>query len=293
MKRVQFQHPTLPYLLLLPQMAIVAIFFFWPAAQAVYQSFLLEDPFGLSSEFVWFTNYQDAIFDSSTYSQSFWFTLLFSAMVTFFSLSIALALAVQADAVARGQSAYRTALMWVYAVAPPVAGAISLFLFNIHVGPLPKIFAQIGWTWEPGSSSIDAIFWVTITSVWKQVSVNFIFFLSGLQSISNSVKEAARIECKSDWRRFWTITFPLLAPTSFFLLIINVTYAFFDTFGIIDTTTRGAPGDATNTLVYKVFKDGFLGADLGGSSAQSVILMLLVMFLTFIQFRVIERRVHY
>lgn len=280
-------------MLLFPQLAIVGIFFFWPAARAVYQSFLLEDAFGLSSEFVWFYNYEESVFSSATYLDSFLFTLVFCTIVALLSLGFALLLAVQADNVVRGQSSYKTLLMWVYAVAPPVAGALSLFLFDIHIGPLPKYFASLGWTFEPGISGFDAVFWVTTAAVWKQISVNFIFFLAGLQGISMAVREAALIECKSGWRRFWTITFPLLAPTSFFLLVINITYAFFETFGIIDTTTRGAPGGSTNTLVYKVFQDGFLGQDLGGSSAQSVILMLLVMALTFIQFRVIERRVHY
>ncbi len=292
MKRVQFERSTVPYFFVAPQIAIIAVFFLWPAAQAIYQSFLLEDAFGLSSQFVWFRNYEDTILNFA-WLQSAGFTVVFSAAVTLGSLSIALLLAVKANEVLHGSSSYKTMLMWAYAVAPPVAGLMGNLMFNPFIGDLYTAMNVLGWDFNQKLDAFDAGFVVILISVWKQVSVNFIFFLSGLQGISKGVMEAATLDCRSPTKRFWTITFPLLAPTTFFLMVINITYAFFETFGIIDTTTRGAPGGATNTLVYKVYTDGFLGADLGGSSAQSVILMLMVLALTVFQFRFIERKVHY
>ena len=292
MKRVQFEHSAIPYLFVAPQIAIILVFFLWPAAQAIYQSFLLEDAFGLSSQFVWFRNYKDTIL-SDTWLQAAGFTIVFSAIVTFLSLALALLLAVKANEVIRGASTYKTTLMWAYAIAPPVAGLMGNLMFNPLIGDLYKFFNAIGWDFDHKLDSFDAGFVVVLISVWKQVSVNFIFFLSGLQGIPKSVNEASMMDCRSSIRRFWTITFPLLAPTTFFLMVINITYAFFETFGIIDTTTRGAPGGATNTLVFKVFQDGFRVADLGGSSAQSVVLMVMVLALTVVQFRFIERKVHY
>lgn len=292
MKRVQFEHSSIPYLFIAPQIIIIAVFFLWPAAQAMYQSFLLEDAFGLSSQFVWFKNYSDTIL-SGSWLQAAWFTMIFSVLVTFLSLAIALLLAVKANEVLRGARTYKTTLMWAYAIAPPVAGLMGNLMFHPIIGDLYKFLNAIGWDFDHKLDAFDASFVVILISVWKQVSVNFIFFLSGLQGIPTSVMEAATMDCRSPTRRFWTITFPLLAPTTFFLMVINITYAFFETFGIIDTTTQGAPGGATNTLVFKVFQDGFRGADLGGSSAQSVVLMIIVLALTVIQFRFIERKVHY
>jgi len=291
-KRVQFEHSAIPYLFVAPQIIIIFIFFLWPAAQAIYQSFLLEDAFGLSSQFVWFRNYKDTII-SDSWLQAAGFTMIFSVLVTFLSLALALLLAVKANEVIRGASTYKTTLMWAYAIAPPVAGLMGNLMFNPLIGDLYGFLNAIGWDFDHKLDSFDAGFVVVLIAVWKQVSVNFIFFLSGLQGIPKSVNEASLMDCKSSFRRFWTITFPLLAPTTFFLMVINITYAFFETFGIIDTTTRGAPGGATTTLVYKVFQDGFRGADLGGSSAQSVVLMLMVLALTVVQFRFIERKVHY
>lgn len=292
MKRVQFERSPIPYLFLLPQVGIIFIFFLWPAAQAVYQSFLLEDAFGLSSQFVWFRNYEDMVLDRD-WVKSAVFTVVFSTIVAFGSLGLALLLAVKANEVIRGASTYKTLLIWAYAVAPAVAGLIGHVLFNPLVGDLHFLLNGMGWDFDRGTDGFDAAFMVSLIAIWKQVSVNFIFFLAGLQSIPKSVQEAAVLDCRSPEKRFWTITFPLLAPTTFFLLVINITYAFFETFGIIDVTTRGGPGGATNTLVYKVYKDGFLGADLGGSSAQSVVLLLMVLALTVFQFRFIERKVHY
>ncbi|WP_298842458.1 ABC transporter permease subunit [uncultured Roseobacter sp.] len=292
MKRVQFEHSAVPYLFIAPQIIIIVIFFLWPAAQAIYQSFLLEDAFGLSSQFVWFRNYSDTIFNPS-WLQAAWFTIIFSSLVTFLSLSIALLLAVKANEVIHGASTYKTLLMWAYAIAPPVAGLMGNLMFNPLIGDLYQGMNAIGFDFDHKLDPVDASFVVILISVWKQVSVNFIFFLSGLQGIPKSVQEAATMDCDSSFRRFWTITFPLLAPTTFFLMVINITYAFFETFGIIDTTTQGAPGGATTTLVFKVFQDGFRGADIGGSSAQSVVLMIMVLLLTVIQFRFIEKKVHY
>lgn len=291
-RRQYFAHTPLPYLLLAPQIVIIGIFFIYPAVQAIYLSFMLEDPWGLSSTFVWFENYQ-ALFSSTEYLTSLGFTLLFSLCVSFLSLALALLLAVKADNIIHGQSAYRVALTWVYAVAPAIAGIIGGFLFNPHIGVLTDFFHYIGWQFSFQTDPFDASIALILVSVWKQVSVNFIYFLAGLQSISYAVREAAMLDCQSDSQRFWSITFPLLAPTSFFLLVINLTYAFFDTFGVIDTMTNGGPGGHTTSLVYKVYRDGFVGADLGGSSAQSVVLLLLVLALTWVQFRVVEKRVHY
>ncbi|MCC9622811.1 ABC transporter permease subunit [Thalassospira sp. MA62] len=292
MKRVQFENSAAPYLFIAPQILIISIFFLWPAAQAVYQSFLLEDAFGMSSQFVWFRNFEDVL-SSSSWTRSAIFTVVFSVLVSVLSIAISLFLAVRADEVIRGAKTYKTLLMWGYAIAPPVAGLLGNMMFNPLMGDLYKIFNSFGFEFNHIQNANDAAFVVILIAVWKQVSVNFIFFLSGLQGIPKAVQEAATLDCKSPERRFWTITFPLLAPTTFFLLVINLTYAFFETFGIIDVSTKGAPGGSTATLVYKVYVDGFLGADMGGSAAQSVLLMIMVSILTVFQFRFIERKVHY
>ncbi|WP_299209151.1 ABC transporter permease subunit [uncultured Tateyamaria sp.] len=292
MKRAGFTSVWLPVALLLPQLSIIAIFFYWPAGWAVQSSFYLQDPFGFGSTFVGFENYTD-LTANSEYTRIAWFTVVFTVLVTFFSLSIALLLAVKADKVIRGAKSYRTLLMWVYAVAPPVAGFMGIMLFHQHTGPMTDFFKALGWDFKILVDYNSTATAFIIVSVWKQIPVNFIFFLSGLQSIPRAVREAAMIDNRSGVRRFWDITFPLLAPTGFFLLIINITYALFDTFGIIDTLVKGEPGNNPMTLVYKVYMDGFRGNDLGGSSAQSVILMVLVLVLTVFQFRLIERRIHY
>ena len=292
MKRVQFEHSAVPYLFIAPQILIISIFFLWPAAQELYQSFLLEDAFGMSSQFVWFRNFEDVL-TSSSWTRSAIFTVVFSVLVSVLSIAISLFLAVRADEVIRGAKSYKTLLMWGYAIAPPVAGLLGIMMFNPLMGDLYKAFNSFGFEFNHIENANDAAFIVILIAVWKQVSVNFIFFLSGLQGIPKSVQEAATLDCKSPERRFWTITFPLLAPTTFFLLVINLTYAFFETFGIIDVSTKGAPGGSTATLVYKVYVDGFLGADMGGSAAQSVLLMIMVSVLTVFQFRFIERKVHY
>ncbi|MGF1477551.1 MAG: ABC transporter permease subunit [Geminicoccaceae bacterium] len=292
MKRATFGHSPTPYLFLAPQLLIVGIFFYWPAAEAIRSSFYLEDPFGFGSTFVGLDNFTDTL-SSNEYVRVARFTALFTLVVTFLSLAIALLLAVKADAVLRGAKTYRTALMWVYAIAPPAAALLGVLFFDQHVGSLTAMAAFFGWDLRVGVDAYDTSFAMITISVWKQVPVNFIFFLSGLQSIPRAVREASLIDCRSGFRRFWTVTFPLLAPTGFFLLIINITYALFDTFGVIDIVTKGEPANNPITLVYKVFLDGFRGNDLGGSSAQSVILMVIVLLLTVFQFRLIERRVHY
>ncbi len=291
-KRVTFRHLWLPYLLVLPQLVITAIFFLWPAGEALYSSFLRQDAFGLSVDFVWFDNFA-RLFDDRLYLAAFWRTLFFSGAVTLSSMGFALLLATMADRVIKGATGYKTLLIWPYAVAPAIAGVLWWFLFNPSVGILAYILKGLGYDWNHYLVGDDAMLLVTIAAAWKQVSYNFLFFLAGLQAIPRSLIEAAAIDGAGPFRRFWTIVFPLLSPTTFFLLVVNVAYAFFDTFGVIHATTSGGPGQATTILVYKVFNDGFIGLNLGSSSAQSVILMVIVTILTVVQFRFIERKVHY
>jgi sn-glycerol 3-phosphate transport system permease protein len=292
MKRVQFSSSYVPYLFLAPQLAVIFIFFYWPSVQAIHSSFYIEDPFGFGASFVGLANYSDAIF-SPEYLSIAKFTVVFTVLVTFFSLALGLLLAVKADAVIRGSSTYKTLLISVYAIAPPVAGLIGMMFFDQHIGPFVKIAAFLGWDMKVGLNYFDTAFAMIVVAVWKQIPYNFIFFLSGLQGVPVSVREAAAIDCRSGFRRFWTVIMPLLAPTAFFLLIINITYALFDTFGVIDVMVKDKAANNPITLVYKVFLDGFRGNDIGGSSAQSVILMLVVFVLTIIQFRFIEKRIHY
>jgi sn-glycerol 3-phosphate transport system permease protein len=292
MKRVQFSSSLLPYLFLAPQLLVIFVFFYWPSVQAVQSSFYIEDPFGFGSTFVGMSNYSDAIL-STEYLSIAKFTVIFTVLVTFFSLALGLLLAVKADAVIRGNSAYKTLLISVYAIAPPVAGLIGMMFFDQHIGPFVKMAAWFGWDMKVGLDYYDTAFAMIVVAVWKQIPYNFIFFLSGLQGVSIAVREAAIIDCRSGIRRFWTVILPLLAPTAFFLLIINITYALFDTFGVIDVMVKDKPANNPVTLVYKVFTDGFRGNDIGGSSAQSVILMIVVFVLTIIQFRFLEKRIHY
>ena len=291
-KRVVFQNRWLPYLLVAPQLAITLIFFFLPAGQAIYQSVLMQDPFGLSTEFVGLQNFETLLSDPN-YVSSFKITMVFSALVAFLGLAISLLLAVCADRVLRGASAYKTFLIVPYAVAPAVAGDLWMFIFNPTLGVLSYVMRMFGIDWNYLVDADQALTLLVIAAVWKQVSYNFIFFLAGLQAIPKSLLEAAAMDGAGPFRRFWTVVFPLLSPTTFFLLVMNIVYAFFDTFAIVDATTMGGPGQDTNILVYKVFVDGFRNMDFGGSAAQSVILMVMVIILTVIQFRFIERRVNY
>jgi sn-glycerol 3-phosphate transport system permease protein len=291
-KRVVFRSAWLPYALVAPQIAVTIVFFFWPAAQAVYYSFLVQDPFGNSNQFVWFQNYRE-LFASSYYLESFKITALFSVLVAGAGIGVSLFLAVMADRVVRGALGYKTLLIWPYAVAPAIAGVLWAFLFAPSIGIITYFLKRIGIDWNWIINSDQAMALIVIAATWKQISYNFLFFLAGLQSIPRSLLEAAAIDGATPLRRFWTIVFPLLSPTTFFLLVINVVYAFFDTFGVIDATTQGGPAGSTQILVYKVYYDGVKAADLGSSAAQSVILMLIVIALTVAQFRFVEKKVQY
>ena len=292
LKRVHFPSSPLPYLLVAPQILITLIFFIWPAVQAVYQSFLIEDAFGLSTEFVWFENFI-FLFDDDQYLSSFSRTIFFSIAVAFLSMSVALLLAGFADRVVRGATAYRTLLIWPYAVAPVMAGALWGFMFNPTLGIFPFLLDMVGVDWNHYLNGGQAMALVIIAAAWKQIAYNFLFYLAAMQSIPSSVIEAAAIDGAGPLRRFWDFVFPLISPTTFFLIVINVVYAFFDTFGIIHAITQGGPANATTILVYKVYNDGFVGLDLGGSAAQSVILMIMVIAITVVQFRYVERKVEY
>ncbi len=291
-KRVVFASAWLPYALLAPQIVVTVVFFFLPAFQAVWFSFQLQDAFGLNTEFVGFQNFVE-LFSDSHYIDSFKVTALFSVLVAFFGLAISLVLATMADRVLRGALAYKTLLIWPYAVAPAIAGVLWAFLFAPSIGIITYVLKGWGIDWNWIIKGDQAMLLVVIASVWKQISYNFLFFLAGLQSIPKSLIEAAAIDGAGPMHRFRTIVFPLLSPTTFFLLVVNIVYAFFDTFGVIDATTQGGPAQATQILVYKVYHDGVKSADLGGSSAQSVILMFIVIALTVVQFRFVERKVNY
>jgi sn-glycerol 3-phosphate transport system permease protein len=291
-KRARFRSWWLPYALILPQIAVTLVFFFWPAGQALYQSVFIQDAFGGSLQFVGLDNFRD-LFSDEHYLASFRVTAVFSVLVAGLGLSLSLVLAVFADRVVRGATAYKTLLIWPYAVAPAIAGVLWVFLFNPSIGIVAYWLKRAGIEWNYLLNGDQALLLVVMAAVWKQVSYNFLFFLAGLQSIPKSLLEAAAIDGAGPVRRFATIVFPLLSPTTFFLLVVNLVYAFFDTFGVIDATTQGGPAGATNILVYKVYHDGVKSADLGGSSAQSVVLMIIVIALTVVQFRFIERKVHY
>ena len=291
-KQTVFHSRLLPFLLLIPQLAVVLVFFYWPAGQAVWQSFLLQDAFGLSTTFVAFENYAELL-SQPEYFATILRTFIFSAMIAGASLSLALLLAVMADKPLRGVNVYRTLLIWPYAVAPAVAGVLWIFMLHPSLGVLARGLRNMGIDWNPLLNGDHAVILVVLEATWKQISYNFLFFLAGLHAIPKSVLEAAAIDGAKPMRRFWTVTFPLLTPTIFFLIVVNIVYAFFDTFGIIDAMTGGGPAKATETLVYKVYLDGLLGGNLGSSAAQSVILMVIVVALTAIQFRFVERKVTY
>lgn len=291
-KRVIFNHKFLPYLLLSPQMVVTLVFFFWPAIEAIRQSVLLQDAFGLRSEFVGFENFAHILSDPN-YLTAMGVTIVFSTTVTLLAMVPALLLAVLADSGIRGASLYKTLLIWPYAVAPAVAAVLWLFMAHPSIGIIGKALNAAGIAWNYQINGGQALILVILASAWKQISYNFLFFLAGLQSIPKSVIEAARIDGARPVRRFFTIILPLLSPTTFFLLVVNLVYAFFDTFGVIDALTKGGPGTSTVTLIYRVYIDGNHNLNLGSSSAQSVILMVIVIALTAIQFRFIEKKVHY
>ncbi|HYD96414.1 MAG TPA: sn-glycerol-3-phosphate ABC transporter permease UgpA [Noviherbaspirillum sp.] len=291
-KRARFKSAWLPYVLVAPQILVTLLFFFWPAAQALYQSVLLQDAFGASSQFVWFDNFRD-LFNDDTYLESFKTTAMFSLLVAFFGLTLSLLLAAFADRVLRAATVYKTFLIWPYAVSPVVVGVLWMFLLNPTLGVVAHALRGAGIEWNSLLDGSHAMILIVIAAIWKQISYNFLFFLAGLQAIPKSLIEAAAIDGAGPVRRFFTIVFPLLSPTTFFLLVINIVYAFFDTFAIIEATTHGGPGKDTEILVYKVFHDGFKGGDLGSSAAQSVVLMAIVITLTVIQFKYVERKVQY
>lgn len=292
LKRVHFRPSVLPYLLVAPQIAITLIFFIWPAAQALYQSLLIQDAFGLSTKFVGLANFKE-LFSDPLYYGAFKRTFLFSFLVAGLSMGLALLFAAMADRIIKMRFAYQTLLIWPYAVAPVVAGALWMFMFDPTLGIGAYFLRGFGVDWNFRLNGNQAMTVVVFAAAWKQVSYNFLFFLAGMHAIPRSLIEAAAIDGAGPARRFFTIIFPLLSPTTFFLLVVNLVYAFFDTFGIIHAVTKGGPGKDTEILVYKVFNDGFVGLDLGGSAAQSVVLMVIVIALTVIQFRYIEKRVAY
>jgi len=291
-KRVTFNDRWLPYVLVAPQIIITLVFFFWPSGQMLFQSVVTEDAFGGNTKFVWFENFIH-LFNDAGYADSVRLTLVFSFLVATIGLAVSLLLAVMADRIIRGASVYKAILVWPYAVAPAIAGVLWGFLFNPSVGTVSWMLKEIGIDFNYVTNGRQALMLIIMAAVWNQVSYNFLFFLAGLQSIPKSLIEAAAIDGAGPGRRFWDIAFPLLSPTGFFLLVVNIIYAFFGTFGVVASLTQGGPGQATNILVYKVWNDGFRGQDLGGSAAQSAILMLVVILATVIQFRFIERRVHY
>jgi sn-glycerol 3-phosphate transport system permease protein len=291
-RRVIFNNKLLPYLLLAPQLAVTLVFFFWPAGQAIQMSVMEQDAFGLSKTFVGLANFKE-LFADPEYLKTFWRTLFFSGAVAFCALVPALLFALMAERVMRGATFYRTVLVLPYAIAPAVAGVLWLFMFNPSVGIVAYWMKKLGIDWNPKLDGDDAMFLVIMAAAWKQISYNFLFFLAGLQSIPKALLEAASIDGAGEWHKFRTIIFPLLSPTTFFLLVVNIVYAFFDTFGIIDAVTSGGPAKATEVLVYKVYYDGVVALNLGSSSAQSVILMGIVIVLTAIQFRYVEKKVHY
>ena len=291
-KRVRFKSWWLPWVLVAPQLVIVLVFFFWPAGQALHQSVLQSDAFGTSTQYVGAENFR-RLWDDDTYLSSFKTTAVFSVLVAGLGLALSLMLAVMADRIVKGSGVYRTLLIWPYAVAPAVAGVLWLFMFAPSIGIVSFWLRALGIDWNHLLNGTHAMTLIVMAAVWKQISYNFLFFLAGLQSIPKSLIEAAAIDGAGPWRRFWTVQFPLLTPTAFFLLVINIVYAFFDTFAIVDAATSGGPGKDTAILVYKVYYDGFKALDLGGSAAQSVVLMVIVVALTVVQFRYVEKRVNY
>ena len=291
-KRVFFKGWWLPALLVAPQLLISFVFFFYPSGQAIWNSLFLPDPFGLKTEFVGLDNFRFLLSDPY-YLASFKTTIIFSTAVSVSSMGIGLYLAALADRLIKGAGVYQTLLIWPYAIAPAIAGVLWLFLFNGNIGLVSYYLKALGYEWNHTLKGDQAMFLVILASSWGRISYNFLFFLAGLQAIPKSIIEAAAIDGASFWKRFGSIVLPLLSPITFFLLVVNIVYAFFDTFGIIDTTTIGAPSGETRTLVYKAYMDGFRGLDLGSAGAQSIMMMLIVLVITIFQFRYIEGKIHY
>lgn len=291
-KRTLFPNRVLPFLLVAPQLLVTAIFFLWPAGQAVWQSFLKQDAFGFKTSFVWIENYKK-LFADPLYLNSLGVTVIFAVSVALLAMGVSLLLAVTVTRLMRSSKYYTTLLVWPYAIAPAIAGILWWFLFNPTIGIVTYMLSMFGVKWDHLVSSTDAMILIVVAATWKQVSYNFLFFVAGLQSVPHALTEAAAIDGAGPFKRFWTIIFPLLSPTTFYLMVVNVVYAMFDTFGIIHATTEGGPGQSTMVLVYKVYLDGFVNLNLGSSAAQSVVLMVIVILLTVVQFRWVERRVQY
>jgi len=292
-KRSIFSNRYLPYFLILPQILVTAAFFYWPALQGLMQSMMLSDPFGLHNQFVWFDNFIE-LFRDPLYLRSIAITLVFSASTAFVSISTGLFLATLANRALKAKAVIRTFLIWPYAVAPAISGILWLFLLHPSYGVVSLAIKRwFGVDWNPVLNGTDALIMVIMASAWKQISYNFVFFMAGLQAIPHSLIEAAAMDGASPFRRFWAIVVPMLSPTLFFVTVMNIIFSFFETFGVIHTVTQGGPGGATNILVYKVYQDGFIGLNLGSSAAQSIVLMSLIIFITVMQFKYVERRVQY
>jgi len=292
-KRSLFSSRTLPYLLILPQIVVTLAFFYWPAAQGLMQSVMRSDPFGQHSTFIWFSNFT-ALFTDPLYLKSIGITLFFSMSVATVSISLGLFIATMANRALKAKAVVRTMLIWPYAVAPAISGILWLFLLHPSYGVIALgIKRWFGVDWNPVLRGSDAMFMIIMASAWKQISYNFVFFIAGLQAIPKSLIEAAAIDGASPFRRFWTITVPLLSPTLFFVTVMNIIYSFFETFGVVHMMTQGGPGGATNILVYKVYQDGFIGLNMGGSAAQSIVLMTLIIAVTLFQFKYVEKKVQY
>jgi len=292
-KRSFFTSKLLPYFLILPQFLVTVTFFYWPALQGLAQSVMRSDPFGQHSTFIWLENFI-ALFTDPLYLKSIGTTLFFSASVATVSISVGLFIATMANRALKAKALIRTMLVWPYAVAPAISGILWLFLLHPSYGVVAiAIKRWLGLDWNPVLEGKDALFMVVMASAWKQISYNFVFFIAGMQAIPGSLIEAAAMDGASPFRRFWKITLPLLSPTLFFVTVMNIIYSFFETFGVIHMMTQGGPGGATNILVYKVYQDGFIGLDLGSSAAQSIVLMTLIIVITVLQFKYVERKVQY
>jgi sn-glycerol 3-phosphate transport system permease protein len=293
MRRAVFKNRLLPYLLVLPQVAVTVVFFFWPALESLRLSFFRTSPFGDRQVFVGLENFL-RLLAAPDYYQAIVNTFVFALGVTGIGVGAGLLVAALATQHIRGLTAYRTALLWPYGIAPPVAGIIFLFIFHPSYGVLPYWLSFVttyefnwlvkGWI---------AMTLVVVATAWTHVGYNIAFFLAGLLAIPTSVLEAASVDGAGGLRRFRAIVFPLLSPITFYLVVVNLIFAFFASFGVIKAVTQGGPGNATEILVYKVYKDGFIGLNLGSSAAQSVLLMAIVIGLTALQFRFLEKKVTY
>jgi sn-glycerol 3-phosphate transport system permease protein len=291
-KRVLFDDRLLPYLLVAPQLLIIFVFFYWPSGQALFWAFTLEPPFGGAARWVGWRNFEDVL-ASPTYRRAVLNTLVFALSTSAISLFLGLVFAIFADRGLRGIVIYKTAVMWPYAVAAPVAAVIWQFIFQPSIGFVGMLNHWRPGIWNPNTNGLHAMVMVVVASCWISITFNFVFFLAGLQAIPNSLVEAAAMDGAGPVRRWFDLVFPLISPTFFLLIVLNVSTSFTEGFGVINVMTQGGPGGATEILVYKIYRDGFLGLDFSSSSAQSVILMGLVIMVTLLQFRIIERRVHY